>query len=392
MGDRSQRMVLEQLQQGAGVGAVISPRDLSKDNAVDYSAQYHELNAQVLYDPQFHVPSFSNAKLDSYPISQYRNSVSTLHQINSQDLGQLASTLETENRDLATDAVIAPAIVYEAQRPDILNLNARLHHAAKQVGDSLGKPTYATVVIGLSAASSTVAIDWILSSVTGLNCDGWYFAFEFDANRLPTSRDAVARCCSTGLTLACTGKPVLHAYAGPLGLLSPGFGATGIAIGHSQNLWRFCRERWAPSATTGGDQSAPPRFFSTSLWGTIVYPDETQLLSPSLRTQVFTHSLFSQALTTTPAGQWTRWDANKHLINVHCTTIDQLASQNNPRASAHAAIGTLQNAVALHTNIHQAHIQLRDSTNTYQANWQAAMNQLLSNHDDDFDYLDLLAP
>ena len=29
---------------------------------------------------------------------------------------------------------------------------------------------------------------------------------------------------------------MLHAYAGPMGLLSFGFGATGVAIGHSQNL------------------------------------------------------------------------------------------------------------------------------------------------------------
>ena len=92
---------------------------------------------------------------------------------------------------------------------------------------------------------------------------------------LPSVRETVRRCCVAGLTLACTGKPVLHAYAGPMGLLSFGFGATGVAIGHSQNLWKFTRDRWMPAASQGGGGDAPARFFSKALWGTIIYPDET---------------------------------------------------------------------------------------------------------------------
>ena len=113
------------------------------------------------------------------------------------------------------------------------------------------------------------------------------------------------------MTLACTGRPVLHAYAGPLGLLSFGFGASAVGIGHSQNLWKFTRVRWQPTVAQGGGGDAPPRFFSTALWGTIIYPDETIQLSVNLRTQILTQSPFSAPVASNV--EWTRWDSGKHL-------------------------------------------------------------------------------
>ena len=77
-----------------------------------------------------------------------------------------------------------------------------------------------------------------------------------------------------------------------MGLLSFGFGSTGAAVGHSQNLWKFSRDRWEPPVEQGGGGNAPPRFFSSALWGTIVYPDETALLSNELRAQILTPSQF----------------------------------------------------------------------------------------------------
>ncbi len=75
----------------------------------------------------------------------------------------------------------------------------------------------------------------LLSYATALNSDGWYFGYEFNQNRIPSNYEDILRFGSALLTLACTGKPVLHSFAGPLALLSLDFGATGEAIGHSQN-------------------------------------------------------------------------------------------------------------------------------------------------------------
>lgn len=390
-GDRSQRIVIEQLQQGVGVGVIISPRDVPQPRAIEYSKSYHSCGADVLIDLQFCNPSFSNTRLNSYQISQYRTSISQLHQISDQDLVEFASALRITQSNLSTNGVIAPAVKYEAGRPDIVQLNARLFDAAKRVGEELNIPTYATVILGSSITSSEQTIQACLSNVTSLDCDGWYYGFEFSHNdRIPSSEQDVLRCCIAGLKLAVTGKPVLHAYAGPMALLSMGFGATATGIGHWQNLWQFTRGRWEATVNQGGRGDAPPRFFSKPLWGTIIYPDEIVQLPADIRGQIFSPSPFSPQ-SFSPNVPWDRWDANKHLLYTICTTVSDIATNTTARASASAAMGLLQNAVALHGTISSNNVELADNTNNYQSNWLAAMTSLLSAYEADYDYIGLLS-
>lgn len=387
-GDRSQRLAEEQLQGGMGVGVVLSPRDLSRTRALEYAERYQALGAEVLLDHQFYIPGFTNPKIDSYPISEFRSSISSLNRISDAELTNFTNHLRIDHQELRASAVLAPAVIYEAGRPDIVQLNARLFQAAREVGDQLRIPTYGTVVLGRSAVASEQTMAAVLSQVTALDSGGWYFAYEFEEGRLPSSRESVRRCCLAGLTLACTGKPVLHAYAGPLGLLSFGFGATGIGIGHSQNLWRFTRDRWQPPGPQGGGGDAPPRFFSTSLWGTIIYPDETRALTPLIRTQVLTLSPFSAAV---GGGLvWDRWDSGKHLVYMLGATFSGMAAVLDPRTNARAAIDRLTQAVNLHQLIQQNGMFLADNTSVYQENWRLAMEDVLRDRSGDFDYLGLL--
>ena len=169
------------------------------------------------------------------------------------ELSDLASELDSLGSALGVSGVIAPAAMYEAGRPDIAELNLSLFNAAKSAGDALGVPTYASVTLAQSVTNSDSTVAAALNAATAMGADGWYYAFEFKEERIPSSRDAVRRCCDAGLSLAVTGKPVLHAYAGPMCLVSYGFGAAGVGVGHSQNLWKFTRQRWeAPSAQGGG--------------------------------------------------------------------------------------------------------------------------------------------
>ncbi len=149
-GDRSQKLVEEQLRQGAGAGVVLSPRDLSRDNAIAYSESYRKVGAEVLIDHQFYVPDFTNSRFGSYPISNFRQSVSALNKISDQDLISFQNELRADHAALKASAVIAPAVVYEAGRTDILQLNSRLFGAAKEVAAELQIPIYATVVLGKS--------------------------------------------------------------------------------------------------------------------------------------------------------------------------------------------------------------------------------------------------
>jgi hypothetical protein len=387
-GDRSQKLVKEQLLKGAGVGVIISPRDLSRTNAISYAQQYQAMGAEVLIDNQYYIPEFTNGHLDSYPISRFRQGVSSLNKISDQDLTDFTNELRVDHEELGADAVIAPAVVYEAGRADIVQLNARLFAAAKSVADDLKVPVYATVVLGRSVTASDKTMHNVLSHATALSCDGWYFGFEFEDERLPSVRETVHRCCVGGLTLACTGKPVLHAYAGPMGLLSFGFGATGVAVGHSQNLWKFTRDRWMPAASQGGGGDAPARFFSKALWGTIIYPDETSQLPATLRNQILTPSPFSGDVTSNLS--WSRWESGKHLVYVLSQQLTTMSAETNPRKNVAEAIKVLDDALSTHASIQASHVFLADNTTAYQANWKAALEDLLKENQADFDFYDLL--
>lgn len=389
MGDKSQTQVAEHLENATGVGAILSPRDLKFRLATTRSEEYHQYEIELLLDPQFHLPKFTNANFSSYPINEFRQSVSILNQINDRQLDQFAVALEKVNGDLATNAILAPAVIYEAARTDILSLNQRLFQMAKRVGDATGKPTYATVFLGNSVTSSQTTTESILDDITGFsNCDGWYYAFEFPGERLPSNQDYVYRAMECGLALAATGKPVLHAYAGPLGIVSMGFGATGAAIGHSQNLWQLSRGRWEQSEARQGGGGHPARFFSSELWGTIVYPDEVALISEPLRNQLLTLSPYSERLHQSPLPDWSRKLADRHLVHIICSVIEKIAIESSPRGCVKSALKILDNAITNHDRITETGIQLRDSTNIYQKPWRSALQKLHDDHDEDFEFLE----
>jgi hypothetical protein len=389
LGDRSQKLVREQLQAGNGVGVIMSPRDLKLNNAALYSEAYRGLGASVLCDQQFYVPEFSNRHLVTYPTSQHRRSISNLMQIDAAELVALRDNLRTVSETLAVDAVLAPAVLYQAGRKDLWNLNERLLRTAREVGTALGKPTYATIVLDRSVTSSVQTLEPTLAHVTGLPADGWYFGFEFEAERIPSDRDATKRCCAAILALASTGRPVLHAFAGPMAPLSIGAGATGAAIGHSQNLWRFTPERWQ-EPTGGGGGGAPSRFFSRALWGTIIYPDELAQLEPGLRNRVVTPTAFSAAVSANPPQIWPRWEANRHLLSMLGSEVSRLSAMANARTSANAVIDLLANAVALHGEIGRTGLVLGDRTNVYQENWRTAMHDTVTGLAQNYEYLELL--
>ena len=79
------------------------------------------------------------------------------------------------------------------------------------------------------------------------------------------------------------------------------------------------------------------------------------------------------------------------MVHTICSEVSDIASNNDIRTNANNAITLLQEAVTLHTAIASTGLTLRDDTNSYQENWQLAMNDLLTNNSRDFDYLDLLS-
>jgi hypothetical protein len=343
-----QKLVLDQLDHGAGTGVVISPRDLKLDLAADYAGQYRERGASVLFDPQWHRPEFSNPLLASYPTSDLRASLPSLNDMSNADLQRLKDGLILENQRLKTDAVIAPAVLYAAGQPTIVQINSKLHNAALDAAAALNVPCYATAFLDASVTNSMDVVESVLSSISSLTCDGWYFAFEFPVDeRIPSIRPAVYRCLRASLLLALTGKPVMHAYAGPMGILSIASGCRAAACGADQTQWKLCVKRFEPSTETGGDARAPARYFSRNLWGTIIVPDELEALK----------ELEASILHATPFASvpleigWNRAKAKKHNLYTICKGIQDVAATANATEACQVANSILNMAIQLHAEI-----------------------------------------
>jgi hypothetical protein len=390
-GHHSQTLALEQLQDRRGVGVIMSPRDLSFDNAQTRAAEYRGRGAEVLVDQQFYEPSFTNEHTGTYPTDVFRRSLSSLRRVSEQEIDDLAAKIEGINARVGASAIIAPAVCYEAGRVETAEVNASLFAAARKAGDALKVPVYATVVLGSSVAASAGTIATALDEATAINSDGWYFGFEFNGERIPSDAEAVLRCCKAGLKLACSGKPVLHAFAGPSCLLSFCFGATGSAIGHSQNLWQFSRSRWQQPEGGGGGGAAPSRFFSSKLWGTIVYPDEIARVDVALANALLTKTRFSQQLSArAPFAAFSRHESYKHLLAILCDSATPIARLASAQDACAAADAILADAVATHARIQGAGVQLLDATASYQGSWRQALARLQSESQQDFEILGML--
>ncbi len=389
-GNRSQKLALEQLEHGSGSGVILSPRDLSYTKAKEYAPQYAAAGADILVDQQFHA-AVNVGELGTYPLATRRQAVSQLGKISDSDILEVANALRTTNSALKTTAVLAPAVIYEAGRSDLIDLNEKLFTTSKAVADDLGIPCYASVFLGTSATSADSPTDVALSAATSLPADGWYFVFEFNARRIPSSEPHVARYLRAGLTLAMTGLPVLHGYVGPMAPLAMACGGTAAAVGHSQNLWQFTRARWEPPAPGGGGSNQPPRYFSRTLWGTVIYDDEWVLLPQAIRDQAHTPTPFSTPVRPGPPFlPWDRWTANKHLVYTICKAVETFAGQSDAELVLDAVHDHLAAAVSLHQTI-AARLSLRDETAIYQAPWRDALQSLKTNQADDFELLRLLS-
>ncbi|MBM7845370.1 hypothetical protein [Herpetosiphon giganteus] len=388
-GSGSQKIMLDLAKTGVGQGAVFSPRDISQNSMITNAKKLKKLGFELMIDQQYHIPSYSNKNLQSYSMNNHRNRISKLVEIDSDGLLSLQRDLLFINEKVGTNAVIAPAVIYEASDDKITDLNEKLFKAAKQVGDNLGIPTYASIIIGRSAVISDSNIMALLSDITRLNADGWYFSFEFSDEKMPSNPDEIYSFLKAGLLLANTGKPLFHAFAGPLGLLSYAFGSTAVGVGQIKNLWQFTRSRWVVRTTKFIPKKHPPKFFSYPLWGNIVHPDETGNLIPILRSKILEYSPYSEQVEK-EIDNWPSPYPKKHLLYILSKQIEEIASKNNIRESAIYAIKKLNQSQKIQEEIINSYITIRDPLLKVQKNWLRGLNKYVQDMNDEFDYLGFL--
>lgn len=393
LGDRGQKIALEQFEHGIGAGVVISPRDLSHAQAISYSSQYRDLGADILFDPQFYVPSNRVGKISTYEdLLDFRVSESKLIQHSQSEFKRLAKALKSFARDLQCSAVMSPAVAMQAGQPEAVQLNLDLLRTAKDAANDLEIPVYATVPVGDSLALSESELSEVLSSFTSNEVDAWVLMLDTGADGICRSEQHLASLCKTVLRLAQTGLPVMHGCAGPNCLLSMAAGATSIGVAHSKNMWRLPLSRFE-NTEGGGGGDAPPRLFSKSLWSTFVFPDELVQMPTSIRDKVLSESPWHDLDPLSPEyfrSDISKWDTNKHLIYVLGQSIEEILTHESVAVRQGMVLELLESAALLHDEISE-YYSVKDSADMHQAMWVRGLQKFIRDHKSDLEYLDMLA-
>lgn len=394
LGDRGQKIAEEQLQHGNGVGVVLSPRDLSADNAKAYSESYRSLGAEVLFDPQFYIPENHSGQQGTYEeLSEFRVSASKLIDNSHVELRKLETALKLMSQRYGCTGIVAPAVALEAGRPDSLQVNLSLLAVAKSAANAMSLPVYGVVPVGRSLLNSDLELASVVARMTARRVDGWIFMADSGVDGYCVDENCLKAIATSILRLAQTGVPVMHGCAGPLSLLSICFGATAVGLAHSKNMWRLPLARFLPPDPSGGGGAAPPRVFSKNLWSSFVFPEELQPLPKELRERVITNSKW---VSIDPkddnyfVAQVSKWDTNKHLIYMIGSVVSELQSVRNPRKIALQVLDILQEAKSLHAEIASV-VAVKDGANLHTTCWRQVLSEILESKASDYQYLELIS-
>lgn len=388
----TQNLVHDLLGEGIGSGVIIGPRYLALDTLSGHARRYLEAGAEVWFDPEMYVPGFSKDHYNQYSSSVMRMPLPDLLQrvADTNFLEAVEKALIVDNSQLGSTALVAPAVPLESARPEIQQLNQHLFSAARSAANKLELPVIASVAMGRSITDPLIAARELAIS-TSFDPDGWLFQFESSDDRLPIDIDWLCAFGVSSLILASTNKPLVHNSVGPLGLLSIPVGASAAAITYAQNCWGFKRSRWplVVEKQRGGNGGAPRRFFSGSLWGTVVHPDETKKIRDAgLFDKIYTDSPYSDLVKNSPEADWTHAESRRHFVHNVISEIEKQKLLTSREAAAHV-LALLKEAVQRHNLIAQKQVPLKDGTNEYQANWHNSLAHLLKNYQIDYEWIEL---
>lgn len=393
LGDRSQLLAREQLTiRGLG-GVILSPRDLSKQNAEKYGRDYQSLGAEVIFDPQFYIPQHLVGKQNTYEdLIDFRISVSRLAENSATEFRLLSRKLRTLTQQLSCTAIMAPAVAMDAGQPDQLKVNLALLDAAIATGSTLQLPVYGVIPVGESLALSENELADVLSGFTTRDVDGWILMMDLGSDGFCRSVHHASPLCRSVLRLAQSGKPVMHGCAGANCLLSLACGANAFGMTHSKNMWRLPLSRFEPKEGGGGG-AAPTRLFSGALWSTLVFPDELVQLPRRLRAMILETSEWVNINPNDrqyyPAAI-SQWDAYKHLLHVVESVAGNILLQPSIVSRFQSVVDHLESAQILFSQI-QSYYEPKDMASGHHQAWLDVLAQTRADRHADFDYIDLIS-
>ena len=319
LGHQDEGRCLHMLQNGQGVGAILSPRHLDDNQLREYAQLFIHTGGELLVDPQFYNPVF----LDEFDDSPLGLGDYTTHDLwNSSVQHSVVGRILAYQRELGVSRLIVPTpFAREGVTESWLDLVAGMTTVAREwlITEGEDVPLLATLSVPAPITAAEDERARLLNRIVGFEVDGFYLALE--SSLFPADTDFLSGVLDMVFRLKQNRFTVLLGYSGYWAYLCFPFGLDAFASGGFDNRRSFSFLTW--EIVESAPRRAPRnRFCSTRLLGRISFSDEAELLhSKDLWAALDDGSPYASILfegrppsEVDAAGQWKRAESFKHYL------------------------------------------------------------------------------
>lgn len=228
-----------------GGHAILSPRDLTRDQMLRLSKNLHKIpGATMSLDPQFYLPHSDHYRLCTHDFWPKTYNSSIFWQ--GPELSELLRKLVQLNNELATSEIILPGLLAQAPDDDwIAAQQSIVDEAGQQLPE---RQLLATVALGADALRSSDNVGTLVEASEKWNCQGVYVVAEHPRGQyLVDDPDWLANLIDLLAGLKLAGKRVILGYSNHQELIAAIAKPDAIASGTWMNVRSFPPEKFRSS-------------------------------------------------------------------------------------------------------------------------------------------------
>lgn len=230
------------LQRWDGGTVILSPRDLSSKQLINFANKIKKLKGQVLLDPQFYLPRATHPKLQSH--NYWNKEYDTINFWSGEGLKQQLTKLLELNLQLGCDAFILPGLYTRTVNGIWLDYQRATIESAQALQDNPYN-LIATVALGFDAVKNPDQIHDLIESIKNWSINTIYLICEAPAGQYLVNDPAwMANVVDLVAGLRLSGKKVIIGYCSHQMLIASCASANAIASGTWLNVRSFTTDKF----------------------------------------------------------------------------------------------------------------------------------------------------
>ncbi|MCC8985794.1 MAG: hypothetical protein V9G98_11635 [Candidatus Competibacter sp.] len=377
------------LNDGVIHGVIMSPRDERRGRLEQDIGNWgnSNLNALVMFDPQFYAANLNNPRDGHLSEFDYYNNNSGLgrtHFSGTRIQGYVKECLDYQHQTFGSNLayLISPTIIFDAFRDSWsqISLNMAVESADYHSTLNSPQPLLISLVISETAFQTMDAVEEFLDALTEIDIQGFYIILRRNSASVQNAMESAPfgrfmYFCHVLTTI--NEYDVIVGYSDWHSFLLEAAGVTHTATGWYQNLRQFSLARFQPSS---GGRRPRKRYSSAPLLSCpLINPELQDIYMANLLPRVLSGSSHDAILQNGPASGEGNWFdeisclAHWYSLNALSQRLSALPTQ---LGRIQEAERLMQNALTLYTQLSSQNVSFDPSTGpNHIREWQDSLQE-----------------